>query len=97
MAVAYSRTRVQFGQPIGDFQLVQQKLTDMICRTEQARRPEITSFSQETFKSGDIPNLAAVYLTKFLRRKGHNACYINCSNSRKRSSPNWAESKTLFS
>lgn len=24
----------------------------------------------DTFKSGDIPNLAAVYLTTFLRRKG---------------------------
>lgn len=44
---------------------------------EQARRPEITSLSQEAFKSGDIPNLAAVYLTNFLRRQGHNAGYLN--------------------
>ena len=44
---------------------------------EHARRPEITSLSQETFKSGEIPNLAAVYLTNFLRRQGHNACYLN--------------------
>ena len=28
-------------------------------------------------RSGDIPNLAAVYLTTFLRRKGFNARYIN--------------------
>jgi radical SAM PhpK family P-methyltransferase len=29
------------------------------------------------FKSGDIPNLAAVYLSSFLRRRGHTAKYIN--------------------
>ena len=32
---------------------------------------------EETFKSGDIPNLAAVYLTNFLRKRGHGAQYIN--------------------
>jgi len=31
----------------------------------------------EELKSGDIPNLAAAYLTSFLRRSGHNAEYIN--------------------
>jgi p-methyltransferase len=31
----------------------------------------------ETFKSGDIPNLAAVYLTNYLRKRGHRAKYIN--------------------
>jgi radical SAM PhpK family P-methyltransferase len=31
----------------------------------------------ETFKSGDIPNLAAIYLTTFLRRKGLQARYVN--------------------
>src|SRR5262249_43937521 len=29
------------------------------------------------FKSGDIPNLAAAYLTSFLRNNGHRAEYIN--------------------
>ena len=33
--------------------------------------------SGDTFKSGDIPNLAAVYLSTFLRRKGLQARYIN--------------------
>lgn len=31
----------------------------------------------EELKSGDIPNLAAAYLTSFLRRHGHNTEYIN--------------------
>src|ERR1700749_1069652 len=29
------------------------------------------------FRSGDIPNLAAVYLTNFLRRRGFRADYVN--------------------
>jgi p-methyltransferase len=29
------------------------------------------------FESGDIPNLAAVYLTNYLRRRGHDAAFIN--------------------
>src|SRR2546423_3448995 len=33
--------------------------------------------AQQEFKSGDIPNLAAVYLTNFLRRHGLEAKYIN--------------------
>ena len=32
---------------------------------------------QETYKSGDIPNLAAAYLTTFLRRRGFETQYIN--------------------
>jgi len=33
--------------------------------------------SEESFKSGDIPNLAAVYLTNYLRQRGYQAKYIN--------------------
>src|SRR5215210_2200697 len=33
--------------------------------------------AKEEFKSGEIPNLAAVYLTNFLRRRGHEARYVN--------------------
>ena len=32
---------------------------------------------QEVYKSGDIPNLAAAYLTTFLRRRGFQTQYIN--------------------
>src|ERR1700755_3023882 len=35
------------------------------------------SMAQAEFKSGDIPNLAAVYLTNFLRNRGYRAGYIN--------------------
>jgi radical SAM PhpK family P-methyltransferase len=33
--------------------------------------------TEDVFKSGDIPSLAAVYLTNFLRRRGLRAQYIN--------------------
>src|SRR5918994_2481237 len=32
---------------------------------------------EETYKSGDIPNLAAAYLTTFLKRRGFQTQYIN--------------------
>src|SRR5262245_59414280 len=32
---------------------------------------------ENAFKSGDIPNLAAVYLTNYLRMRGYQAKYIN--------------------
>ena len=35
------------------------------------------SSRKNEFKSGDIPNLAAVYLTNYLRNRGHRAEYIN--------------------
>src|SRR5687767_4877475 len=35
------------------------------------------SAAEEEYKSGDIPNLAAAYLTAFLRRRGFQTEYIN--------------------
>ena len=37
LSVPYARDRQAFGQPIGHFQLIQQKVADMVCRTQQAR------------------------------------------------------------
>jgi glutaryl-CoA dehydrogenase (non-decarboxylating) len=37
LAVAYAMQREAFGQKIGEFQMIQQKIADMICRTEGAR------------------------------------------------------------
>jgi alkylation response protein AidB-like acyl-CoA dehydrogenase len=37
LAVAYATEREAFGQRIGEFQMIQQKIADMICRTEGAR------------------------------------------------------------
>jgi alkylation response protein AidB-like acyl-CoA dehydrogenase len=37
LALPYANERTAFDQPIGEFQLIQQKVTDMITRCQQAR------------------------------------------------------------
>jgi alkylation response protein AidB-like acyl-CoA dehydrogenase len=37
LAVAYANEREAFGRKIGEFQMIQQKIADMVCRTEGAR------------------------------------------------------------
>lgn len=37
LAIPYALEREAFGQKIGEFQLIQQKISDMVCRTQQAR------------------------------------------------------------
>ena len=37
LAVPYAMEREAFGQKIGEFQMIQQKVADMVCRTEGAR------------------------------------------------------------
>jgi alkylation response protein AidB-like acyl-CoA dehydrogenase len=37
LASAYALEREAFGQKIGEFQMIQQKIADMVCRTEAAR------------------------------------------------------------
>ena len=37
LAIAYAQQREAFGQKIGEFQMIQAKVADMVCRTESAR------------------------------------------------------------
>ena len=37
LALRYAQDREAFGQKIGEFQMIQQKIADMVCRTEGAR------------------------------------------------------------
>ena len=37
LAVPYAMEREAFGSRIGEFQMIQQKIADMVCRTQQAR------------------------------------------------------------
>jgi len=37
LAASYATQREAFGQKIGEFQMIQQKIADMVCRTEAAR------------------------------------------------------------
>ncbi|CAG0948315.1 butyryl-CoA dehydrogenase [Myxococcaceae bacterium] len=38
LAIPYATLREAFGQKIGEFQMIQQKIADMVCRTEAARQ-----------------------------------------------------------
>jgi len=65
VAVAYARDRKQFGQRIGDFQMVQAMLADMDARVEAARQltykacVEIEAGSPETARWASISKLVA--------------------------------------
>ena len=37
LAIPYAMEREAFGSKIGEYQMIQQKISDMVCRTEQAR------------------------------------------------------------
>ncbi|MEO5873759.1 MAG: acyl-CoA dehydrogenase family protein [Streptosporangiaceae bacterium] len=42
-AVAYAKTRIQFGRPIGGFQAIKQKLADLLIQVESARSAAIAA------------------------------------------------------
>lgn len=50
----------------------------------------------EIFKSGDIPNLAAAYLTTFLNRRGHRTRYVNLFQNEKARLAALLEERPLF-
>jgi len=51
--------------------------TGLLNYGREQSQPDVRPSAQAEFKSGDIPNLAAVYLTNFLRNRGYQAGYIN--------------------
>ncbi|MDP2725955.1 MAG: acyl-CoA dehydrogenase family protein [Dehalococcoidia bacterium] len=59
-AIEYSKTRVQFGQPIGEFQGVQFMLADMATQVEAARYLTYKSASLIDQKSKEGPKFAAM-------------------------------------
>jgi isovaleryl-CoA dehydrogenase len=63
-SIRYAVEREQFGQPIANFQMIQQKLADMYCRTEAARLLvyRAADFAQKTRRGGkgtELTKLAA--------------------------------------
>lgn len=63
--------------------------------TRMARAPQNGKSTPEMFKSGDIPNLAAAYLTNYLQRRGYRARYINLFQDEKDSLIRMLESGPL--
>jgi alkylation response protein AidB-like acyl-CoA dehydrogenase len=52
LAVPYATEREAFGSKIGEFQLIQQKISDMVCRTQQAR---LVVYQLGRMKDGGVP------------------------------------------
>jgi len=50
-------------------------LLNHVVRSVRAEDPSVKQAAD--FRSGDIPNLASVYLSSFLQRNGHRAKYVN--------------------
>ncbi len=67
LSVAYAKARVQFGRPIGEFQLVQARLADMYTRVEASRglalrAAALCSTSERGGKGTDVHKIAAAAL-----------------------------------
>ncbi len=60
MTVAYTRSRIQFGRPVGSFQAVKQKLADMLIRVESARSAATAAAQAAAAGSPDTPWVASV-------------------------------------
>jgi acyl-CoA dehydrogenase len=60
MTVDYARTRVQFGRPIGSFQIVKQKLADLLIRVESARSAAVAAARAAATSSPDLLWMASV-------------------------------------
>ncbi len=60
MCVEYSKTRVQFGRPIGSFQAIQHKCADMLLLTESARSAVYAAACAVREKSEDVSVLTSI-------------------------------------
>jgi alkylation response protein AidB-like acyl-CoA dehydrogenase len=68
MAVAYSRTRIQFGQPIGRFQRVQDHIIGMVNHLDAARW---TTYEALWKLDSGRPAAASVHLAKAVTSEAH--------------------------
>jgi alkylation response protein AidB-like acyl-CoA dehydrogenase len=68
MAVAYSRTRIQFGQPIGRFQRVQDHIIGMVNQLDAARW---TTYEALWKLDSGHPAAASVHLAKAVTSEAH--------------------------
>ena len=65
-------------------------LLNLVDATARGANPR-----ERRFESGEIPNLAAVYLTNYLQRNGLSARYINLFQQEKETFRGWLEQKPL--
>lgn len=77
--IRYARERVQFGKPIGSFQLIQEKIADMIVETEASR---LLYLRAGYLKDRGLPfrrelSIAKIYATELALRASTNAIKIH--------------------
>lgn len=73
MSVEYSRTRIQFGQPIGRFQRVQDHIINIVNPLDAAR---LTTYEALWKVDAGRPPEASVYLARAVTAEGH---YTACN------------------
>ncbi len=59
-AVAYAKTRLQFGRPIGSFQTIKSKCADMLLHVESARSAAYYAGWAAAEDSGELPAVASL-------------------------------------
>jgi acyl-CoA dehydrogenase len=60
MTVAYAKSRIQFGRPIGSFQAVKQRLADCLVLVESARSAALAAVTAAAAGAEDVEHVAAV-------------------------------------
>lgn len=60
MCVGYSKSRIQFGRPIGSFQAIQHKCADMLLSIESARSVVYAAAWAASVNSRELPFLASI-------------------------------------
>jgi alkylation response protein AidB-like acyl-CoA dehydrogenase len=78
MTVAYSRTRKQFGQPIGKFQVLQHRMADMFVNLEQSISATLmATLKLDTAERPKLVSAAKVTVGKSARFVGQQAIQIH--------------------
>jgi acyl-CoA dehydrogenase len=60
MTVAYAKSRIQFGRPIGSFQAVKQRLADCLVLAESARSAALAAVTAAAAGDDELQHVAAV-------------------------------------
>jgi alkylation response protein AidB-like acyl-CoA dehydrogenase len=78
--VAYAKTRVQFGRPIGSFQAIKHKCADMLLEVELAKSAAMyaaAAAAQDSEELGEVASLAKALVSDAYRRAATESIQIH--------------------